>query len=579
MTELRRRMIDAMTVRGFSPRTHESYSRAVRGLAKHYHRSPDELSVQEVQALPRAPDRNAQVVVEHVQHRGLCVQVPVPHHLRTGPRGVRAAGAQAAAASPRDPEPRGVARLIDAPPNPKHRLLLATTHAGGLRVSEVVHLRVADVDHGRMTLRVEQGGRKDRVRPRGRGLNKAAVIAGAIPAFHAANGWRTRGLQGTITAQHAANMTYIHHRPRWPEFKWDSEALAGPLAAVRHKQGKHLGKMEALGFELQTEASLTALTNEVVKSSAIEGQDLDPEEVRSSIARRMGLDVAGLVKPGREVEGIVEMMLDATRNFDEPLTAERLFGWHAALFPTARSGMHRIIVGAWRTDDAGPMQVVSGPIGKARVHFQAPEAERLDREMERFLAWFAGRSDIDPVLRAAIAHFWFVTIHPFEDGNGRIARAITDMALAHADRTKDRFYSMSSAIEAERREYYSQLESAQRGSLDITAWIGWFLGCLDRAIQEADNTLGSVLHKAKLWQRINPHPVNERQRRVINRMLDDFTGHLTTSKYAEIAKCSTDTALRDIRALLKRGIIAKNPRGGRSTSYRLAEPDVVPSPT
>jgi Fic family protein len=379
-----------------------------------------------------------------------------------------------------------------------------------------------------------------------------------------------------IAASAAVNMTYIYQRPRWPEFIWDSEAVAGPLAAVRHKQGKHLGKIEALGFELRTEASLTALTDEVVKSSAIEGEDLDPKEVRSSIARKLGLDVAGLVKSGREVEGVVEMMLDATRNFDQPLTAERLFGWHAALFPTGRSGMHRITVGAWRTDEAGPMQVVSGPIGKERVHFQAPEAGQLESEMERFLQWFAGRSATDPVLRAATAHLWFVTIHPFDDGNGRVGRAIAEMALAQADGTKDRFYSMSSAIEAERREYYSQLESAQRGGLDITGWITWFLGCLDRAIAEADKTLGSVFHKAQLWQRIHPSPVNERQRRVVDRMLDEFEGNLTTSKYAKLAHCSTDTALRDIRGLLERGIIVKNPAGGRSTSYRLAEPDEIP---
>jgi len=379
-----------------------------------------------------------------------------------------------------------------------------------------------------------------------------------------------------IAASYAVNMTYIYQRPRWPEFTWDSEAVAGPLAAVRHKQGKHLGKIEALGFELRTEASLTALTDEVVKSSAIEGENLDPKEVRSSIARKLGLDVAGLVKSGREVEGVVEMMLDATLNFDKPLTAERLFGWHAALFPTGRSGMHRITVGAWRTDEAGPMQVVSGPIGKERVHFQAPEAERLEAEMERFLRWFASSSATDPVLRAATAHLWFVTVHPFDDGNGRVGRAIAEMALAQADGTKDRFYSMSSAIEAERREYYSQLGSAQRGDLDITGWITWFLGCLDRAIEEADKTLGSVFHKAKLWQQILPSPVNERQRAVINRMLDEFKGNLTTSKYAKLAHCSTDTALRDIRELLERGIIVKNPAGGRSTSYRLAEPDEIP---
>ncbi len=371
-------------------------------------------------------------------------------------------------------------------------------------------------------------------------------------------------------------MAYIHERPGWPDFTWDSEAIAGSLAAVRHKQGKHLGKMEALGFELRTEASLIALTDEVVKSSAIEGENLNPKEVRSSIARKLGLDVAGLPEPGREVQGIVEMMLDATRNFDTPLTAARLFDWHAALFPTGRSGMTRITVGAWRTTEVGPMQVVSGPIGREKVHFEAPAADRLESEMATFLEWFNSRLTMDPVLKAGIAHFWFVTIHPFEDGNGRLARAIADMTLSQSDGTKDRFYSMSSGIEAERQEYYFQLESAQRGSLDITAWLAWFLGCLDRSIEDADKTLKSVLHKAMLWQRINPNPVNERQRKVINRMFDNFKGNLTTSKYAKLAKCSNDTALRDIRELLERGIIVKNPGGGRSTSYRLADPDQVP---
>jgi Fic family protein len=277
--------------------------------------------------------------------------------------------------------------------------------------------------------------------------------------------------------------------------------------------------MEALGFELRTEASVTALTSEVVKSSAIEGEQLDTDEVRSSIARRLGLSVAGLPGPGREVEGIVEMMLDATQKFGQPLTAERLCGWHAALFPTGRSGMHRITVGAWRRDEHGPMRVVSGPMGKERVHFQAPDAERLEGETNRFLDWFNQSSDMDAVLKAAVAHLWFVTIHPFDDGNGRIARAIAEMALSRADGSKDRFYSMSSGIEAERKEYYIRLESAQRGSLDITAWVAWFLECLDRAIDASDTMLASVLHKARLWQRINTRPVNERQRKVINRML------------------------------------------------------------
>ncbi len=367
-------------------------------------------------------------------------------------------------------------------------------------------------------------------------------------------------------------MAYIYERPDWPDFTWDSRALSGPLAGVRHKQGKHLGKMEALGFELRTEASLSVLTDEIVKSSAIEGEHLNPQEVRSSIARKLGLDVAGLPKAGRDVDGVVEMMLDATRKYDRPLTGERLFGWHAALFPTGRSGMRRITVGNWRKDE---MQVVSGAIGKERVHFQAPGAERLDVEMARFLGWFESAIALDPVLKSGIAHLWFVTIHPFDDGNGRIGRAIADMALSRADQTMDRFYSMSSGIEAQRREYYLQLESAQRSSLDITAWLAWFLDCLDRTLDDAEESLAWVLDKAKLWQKINPRPVNDRQRNVINRMLDDFKGHLTTSKYAKLAKCSSDTALRDIRKLLERGIIVKNPGGGRSTSYRLAQPDEV----
>ena len=366
-------------------------------------------------------------------------------------------------------------------------------------------------------------------------------------------------------------MPYIHENPDWPDFRWDSNALAGPLAAVRHKQGRHMGKMEALGFDLKTEAALSALTEEVVKSSAIEGENLDSAEVRSSIARKLGLDVAGLPKPGRAVEGVVEMMLDATQKFREPLTAERLFGWHAALFPTGRSGMYKITVADWRTGEAGAMQVVSGPIGKEKVHFEAPQAKRLPGEMQRFLAWFEEPFSIDPVIKAAVAHFWFVTIHPFDDGNGRIARAIADMALARADQSKDRFYSMSSGIEAQRKDYYRQLESSQKGSLDITTWLAWFLDCLDSTLNAADGLLSNVLRKAEVWRQINQRPVNERQQKVINRLLDNFEGKLTTSKYAKLAKCSHDTALRDIKELLGRGILEQNEGGGRSTSYRLAE--------
>lgn len=344
------------------------------------------------------------------------------------------------------------------------------------------------------------------------------------------------------------------------------------LAALRHRQGRLLGRMDSLGFELRSEASLQILTSDVVKSSAIEGEVLNPTEVRSSIARRLGLDVGGLTKSGRDVEGIVEMMLDATQRFDEPLSDERMWGWHAALFPTGRSGLRKIAVGRWRPKEAGAMQVVSGPIGRERVHFEAPDAERLPEEMRAFLAWFNGVGALDPVLKAAVAHFWFVTIHPFEDGNGRIARAIADMLLARADGTKDRFYSMSSQIEEERNDYYFALEIAQRGGLDITSWLVWFLGCLDRAIGHADRTLAGVLAKAALWRQISRHPINSRQRLVINRVLDRFEGALTTSKYAKLAKCSPDTALRDIRELIGLGVMVQNESGGRSTSYRIVVP-------
>jgi len=376
----------------------------------------------------------------------------------------------------------------------------------------------------------------------------------------------------TITLNYAVIGMWIHERQNWPNFIWDVEVLATRLADIRHRQGRLLGRMEGLGFELKREASLSTLANDVVKSSAIEGESLNLEEVRSSIARRLGIDIVGLVPANREVDGIVEMMLDATQRFSKPLTKVRLLDWHAALFPTGRSGMHKITIGGWRTIDAGPMQVVSGPIGREKVHFEAPRADRLEREMETFLAWFAVGSDIDPVIRAGIAHLWFVTIHPFEDGNGRIARAIGDMALARADGTKNRFYSLSSQIEAERKHYYDQLERQQRATPDITGWLSWFLDCLDRAITNAETTLGNVLFKAKLWDTINQKPVNDRQRLIINRMLeDDFEGFMNTSKYGKLAKCSGDSALRDIRELKERGIFIQNPGGGRSTSYRLPD--------
>jgi Fic family protein len=365
---------------------------------------------------------------------------------------------------------------------------------------------------------------------------------------------------------------WIYEYQHWPNFTWDTEAIAFKLADLRHRQGRLLGRMEALGFELKQEASLKTLTNDVITSSAIEGESLETEEVRSSIARHLGIAVAGLVPASRRVDGVVEMMLDATQGYSRPLTRERLFGWHATLFQTGRSGMHRISVGSWRTKDDDPMQVISGPMGRENSHFEAPGAERLNAEMAAFLAWFNQKNRLDPVLKAAIAHLWFVTIHPFEDGNGRMARALGDMALARADGMPDRFYSLSSQIGAERKEYYIQLERQQRSSPEITNWLAWFLDCLGRAISNAEKTLGHVLFKAQLWDKINQNPVNERQRTVINRMLeDDFKGHIHTSKYARLSKCSNDTALRDIQDLTARGILVQNPGRGRTTSYRLPE--------
>jgi Fic family protein len=373
---------------------------------------------------------------------------------------------------------------------------------------------------------------------------------------------------------------WIYEQKDWPNFILDDKTLATLLVEARHRQGRLLGKMEALGFSVRQEANLNILTTDIVTSSAIEGEKLDTEEVRSSIARRLGIPLQNDKPVGRDVEGIVEMMLDATQNFDQPLTSERLFDWHAALFPTGRNGMQRISVGAWRPAEAGPMQVVSGPTGRETVHYEAPDASKLDTEMTQFLSWFEASQKLDPVLKAGIAHLWFVTIHPFADGNGRIARAIADMALARAEGTSSRFYSMSRQIEQERKAYYTQLERQQKGSVDITPWLSWFLKCFSRAVDNAEDTLASVLFKAELWNRINPDPVNERQRLIIDRMLEDFKGHMTTSKYAKLAKCSPDTALRDMRELVARNILIKNPGGGRSTSYRLItaeELDTLPS--
>lgn len=364
-------------------------------------------------------------------------------------------------------------------------------------------------------------------------------------------------------------MAYIHEREDWPHFHWDAESLADQLASVRHRQGRLIGRMEQLGFHLRQEAILETLTEDVLKSSEIEGEILDKDEVRSSIARRLGMDAGGLVPADRDVEGVVEMMLDATQKYDEKLTKERLFGWHAALFPTGRRGMHRINVGDWRDDRVGPMQVVSGAVGRERVHYQAPVAKLVPVEMKAFLKWFNASPDIDPVLKAALAHLWFVTIHPFDDGNGRIARAISDMALARSEGSAQRFYSMSAQIRRERKDYYDILEATQKGDLDITPWFQWFLSCLGRAFDGAEEVLATVLGKARFWEAHAGENFNDRQRKIINRLLDGFEGKLTSSKYAKIAKSSQDTALRDIDDLLKRGILTKEGAGGRSTSYAL----------
>lgn len=364
--------------------------------------------------------------------------------------------------------------------------------------------------------------------------------------------------------------TYIHQLPDWPHLRWNRDQLADLVAAVRHRQGRLIGHMEALGFPLQQEAVLRTLTEDVIKSSEIEGEKLDDEQVRSSIARRLGMDIGALKPSDRHVEGVVEMMLDATRHYQQPLTAERLHAWHASLFPTGRSGMTRITVGAWRDDSTGPMQVVSGPAGRERVHFAAPAAPRLGHEMQMFLDWFNAPPATDEVLKAALAHLWFVTIHPFDDGNGRAARAVADMALARSEHSPQRFYSMSAQIRQERNDYYDILEQTQKGSMDVTEWMDWFLGCLGRAIDGAQTTLAAVLEKARFWDAHSGTPFNERQRLVVNRLLDGFEGHLTSSKWAKLAKCSQDTASRDILDLVKHGVLIRNSKGGRSTSYSLA---------
>ena len=362
---------------------------------------------------------------------------------------------------------------------------------------------------------------------------------------------------------------FIHQSDNWPNFSWKLEEFINLLSEVRNLQGRIMGRMESLGFDLRNEATLETLTLDVLKSTEIEGEYLNPDQVRSSIARRLGLEIAGSVESDRNVDGVVEMMLDATQNCFKPLTAERLFDWHAALFPTGRSGMYKITVANWRTDSTGPMQVVSGAMGKEKVHFQAPDSSLVESEMSRFLDWFNKSSELDLVLKASVAHLWFVTIHPFDDGNGRITRALTDMLLAQSDRSSQRFYSMSAQIRLERKQYYEILEKTQKGNLDITDWIKWFLNCLLNALKSTDTILNRVLFKADFWTRHAKTIMNERQKKLLNKILDGFEGKLTSSKWAKIAKCSKDTAIRDINDLINKNILKKDEAGGRSTNYEL----------
>ena len=360
---------------------------------------------------------------------------------------------------------------------------------------------------------------------------------------------------------------YIYNNPNWPIFEWNNEKLLPLLSFVSKRQGKLIGKMGALGFELRNEANLEILTQEIIKSTEIEGEILDREQVRSSVARRLGLDVSGLVYSERHVDGIVDLMIDATRNYDKDLNKERLFSWHSALFQSGRSGMYRILAGQWRDDSTGPMQVVSGTLGKEKVHFQAPPAALIENEMRLFLDWFNLEHKTDLLLKAAIAHLWFVTIHPFEDGNGRIARALSDMLLARSDEQSYRFYSMSTQLRKERNSYYDMLEKTQKGSLDITNWLEWFLNALLHSIENSENVLEKIINKHYFWVKYARININDRQRKILNLLMDDFDGVLNTTKWAKIGKCSQDTALRDIQDLIEKEILVKSNQGGRSTNY------------
>jgi len=362
---------------------------------------------------------------------------------------------------------------------------------------------------------------------------------------------------------------YIHQKDNWPNFTWNNDEFVNLLSEARNLQGRLIGKMESMGFELRDEALLETLTLDVLKSAEIEGELLNPEQVRSSIAQRLGMEFAGAIMSDRNVDGMVEMMIDATRNCFKPLTTERLFDWNAALFPMGRSGIFKITVADWRKDTSGQMQVVSGAAGREKVHFQAPDADLIEMEMNRFVKWFNEENKIDLVIKAAIAHLWFVTIHPFQDGNGRITRTITDMLLAQSDKSTQRFYSMSAQIRIERKEYYEILEKTQKGDLDISEWIKWFLSCLINALIATDKILIRVLLKADFWSRNSKTRINERQKKVLNKLLDGFEGKLTSMKWAKITKCSKDTAIRDINDLINKDILQKESAGGRSTNYEL----------
>ena len=362
---------------------------------------------------------------------------------------------------------------------------------------------------------------------------------------------------------------YIYQQKGWPNFNWNHAKIADLLADVRHLQGRLLGRMDAIGFTLKEEATLQTLTQDVMKTSEIEGENLNYDQVRSSLAKRLGINIISPVNIDRNVEGIVEILLDATRNYGAQITKNRLFDWHAALFPTGRSGMIRITVGDWRKESGGPMQVISGPLGREKIHYEAPSHDKLAEEMNFFIKWCNAPAEIDPVLKASIAHFWFVTIHPFDDGNGRIARAMADLMLARSERSTQRFYSMSMQIQKERKHYYNVLEQCQKGGLDITIWIEWFLTCLKHAIEASEETLKFVLMKARFWEEHRDAIFNNRQKTIINCLLDGFEEKLTSSKWAKICKCSQDTALRDITDLITRQVLIKEDAGGRSTSYIL----------